>query len=124
RLERVTTSECVPQEVELLFRQITDPRLRLVHRQLQPRHHQPHRIESLPRSHSTADDEVIGIIHDVRLPTLLVPEFLPPQHEPSHVQVTEQRTDRSPLWSTSTFVPIARTPMFVSTLVGFFHRSF
>jgi len=36
-------------------------------------------------SNSTADDEVIGIVHDVRFPTLLVPEFLPPQHEPSHV---------------------------------------
>src|SRR5271167_2538408 len=71
-----------------------------------------------------ADDEVIGIVHDVRFPTLLVPEFLPPQHEPSHVQIAEQGTDRRPLWSTSTFVPIARTPTFVPTLVGFLDRSF
>jgi hypothetical protein len=51
-----------------------------------------------------------------------VPEFLPTQHEPSHVQIAEQRTDRRPLWSTSTFVPIARTPTFVPTLVGFLDR--
>lgn len=31
--------------------------------------------------------------------------------------------DRSPLRSTPTVVPISRTPMFVSVLVGFFHRS-
>src|SRR5262249_44911139 len=34
-LDRVTPPERVPQKVELLFRQITDPRLVLVHRQLQ-----------------------------------------------------------------------------------------
>jgi hypothetical protein len=61
---------------------------------------------------------------DVSFPTLLVPECLPSQHEPSHVQVAEQRADRRPLGSASTFVPIARTPMFVPTLVGFFDGSF
>src|SRR5438094_673875 len=68
--------------------------------------------------------KVVGIVHDVRMATLVMPESLPPQHEPSHVQIAEQRTDRRPLWSTSTFVPIARTPTFVSTLVGFLDRSF
>jgi hypothetical protein len=34
-----------------------------------------------------------------------------------------QRADRRPLWRPSTFVPIARTSMFVSPLVGFFDRS-
>ena len=34
------------------------------------------------------------------------------------------RGNRRPLWSTSTFVPIARTPTFVPTLVGFLDRSF
>src|ERR1019366_8913835 len=110
---RVAAPERVSQKVKILFRQITDPRLILVHRQFQLRHHRPHLGQSFFRSHSTADDEVVGIVHDVRLPTLLVPEFLPPQHEPSHVQIAEQRTDRRPLWSTSTFVPIARTPTFV-----------
>jgi len=47
-----------------------------------------------------------------------VPELLPPQHEPSHVQIAEQRTDRRPLWSTSTLVPIAPAPMLVPTLDG------
>src|SRR6266446_1607546 len=121
---RVAPPERVSQKVKLLFRQITDPRLILVHRQFQLRHHRPHLGQSLLRPHSTADDEIIGIVHDVRFPTLFVPEFLPPQHEPSHVQIAEQRTDRRPLWSASTFVPIARTPTFVPTFVGFLDRSF
>src|SRR5229473_1615383 len=92
---RVTPPERVSQKVKLLFGQITDPRLLLVHRQFQLRHHRPHLVQSLLRSDSTADDEIIGIVHDVRFPTLLVPEFLPTQHEPSHVQIAEQRTDHS-----------------------------
>src|ERR1700674_4056486 len=121
---RVTPPERVSQKVKLLFRQITDPRLLLVHRQFQLRHHRPHLGQSLLRSNSTADDQVISIVHDVRFPTLLVPEFLPPQHEPSHVQIAEQRTDRRSLWSPSTFVPMPRTLMLVATLVGFLDRSF
>src|SRR6266498_3838922 len=39
---RVAPPERIPQKVKLLFRQITDPRLILVHRQLQLRHHRPH----------------------------------------------------------------------------------
>src|SRR5450631_973990 len=115
---RVTAPERVSQKVKLLLRQITDPRLVLVHRQLQLRHHHPHRGQSLIGAGPTADDEVIGIVHDVRFPTLLVPELLPPQHEPSHVQIAEQRTDRRPLWSTSTLVPIAPAPMLVPTIDG------
>jgi hypothetical protein len=95
---RVASPERVSQEVELLLRQLADPRLVLVHRQLQLRPHPPHRSQSLLRSDSTTDDQIIGIINHVRLPTLLVPKFLPPQHEPSHVQIVEQRTDRRPLW--------------------------
>src|SRR6266853_766625 len=121
---RVAPPERIPQKVKLLFRQITDPRLILVHRQLQLRHHRPHLGQSLLRSNSTADDKVIGVVHDVRFPTLFVPEFLPPQHKPSHVQIAEQRTDRGPLWRPSTLVPIARTLTFVSTLVAFFDGSF
>src|SRR5215470_4757825 len=121
---RVASPKRIPEKVKLLFRQITDPRLLLVHRQLQLRHHHPHLRQSLLRPNSTTDDKVISIVHDVRLPTLLVPEFLPPQHEPSHVQVAEQRADRRPLWSASTFVPIARTPTLVPTLVGFLDGSF
>ena len=34
---------------------------------------------------TTADHEIIGIINDVRFQTLLVPQFLPPEHEPTHV---------------------------------------
>ena len=41
---RVTPPERVSQKVKLLFRQITDPRLLLVHRQFQLRHHRPHLV--------------------------------------------------------------------------------
>src|SRR5258707_15738299 len=40
---RVAAPERIPQKVELLLRQLADPRLRFVHRQLQLRHHVPHR---------------------------------------------------------------------------------
>src|SRR5499427_7796778 len=80
--------------------------------------------QCLLRTSSTADDQVISIVHDVRLPTLLVPKFPPPQHESSHVQITEQGTDRRSLRRPSTFVPIARTSTFISTLVGFFDWGF
>src|SRR5262249_10133015 len=121
---RVASPKRIPQRVKLLFRQITDPRLLLVHRQLQLRHHHPHLRQSLLRPNSTANDKIIGIVHDVSFPTLFVPEFLPSQHEPSHVQVAKQRADRRPLWSAPTFVPIACTPTFISTLVSFIDGSF
>jgi hypothetical protein len=53
-----------------------------------------------------------------------VPQFLPPQHEPAHVQITQQRADRRALWTTSTFVPISRASTLISVLVRFLDRSF
>src|SRR6266567_6971474 len=51
---RVASPERVSQKVKLLFRQIADPRLVLVHRQLQLRHHRPHLGQSAPtRQHMT-----------------------------------------------------------------------
>ena len=43
RLRRVASTKRVAQKVELVFRQLTDPRLGFVHRQLQPGHHVSHR---------------------------------------------------------------------------------
>src|SRR5215472_2013661 len=120
---RVASPERIPKKVKFLFRQVADSRLLLIHRQLQPRHHHPHLRQGLLRPNSATDDKIIGIVHDVSFPTLLVPEFLPPQHKPSHVQVAEQRTDRRPLWRPPTFIPVARTSMFVPALVGLFYRS-
>src|SRR6267143_867873 len=42
RFRRVTSTETIAQKIELFFRQLTDPRLLFVHRQLQLRHHVPH----------------------------------------------------------------------------------
>jgi hypothetical protein len=44
----------------------------------------------------------MGIINHVRFAALLVPEFLPPQHEPLPVLSAEQRTDRRTLRRPST----------------------
>src|SRR5215831_1512077 len=121
---RVASPERIPKKVKFLFRQVADSRLLLIHRQLQPRHHHPHLCQSWLRPNSTTDNKIIGVVDDRSVPTLLVPEFLPSQHEPSHVQVAEHRTDRRPLRRSSTFVLIARTPMFVPPLVGLFGRSF
>src|SRR5215472_1905583 len=120
---RVATPKRVPQKVELLFWQRTDPRLRFVHRQLQLRHHVPHRGQSLFGSATTADHEIIGIVDDVRLESLLVPQLHPAEHEPAHVQVAEQGADRRSLRSTPTLIPIARTTTLIAAFVGFFYGS-
>jgi hypothetical protein len=66
--------------------------------------------------------QVIGIVNDARSKTLLVPQHLPPEHEPAHVKVAEQWADRRTLRGSSTLVPIARIPMFSSLLIRFLNR--
>ena len=89
----VALTKRVSKKVKLLFRQRADPRLRVVHRQLQLRHHLLHRGQSLFRSSPTADDKIIGVVHDVRFPTLLVPELLPPEHKPAHTALPSAQPD-------------------------------
>ena len=89
RFRRVTSTEAIPEKVKLLFRQLTDSRLLFVHRQLQRRHHVPHRGEGFASPIPTTDHEVIGIINDVRSQTLFVSQFLPTEHEPAHVQIAQ-----------------------------------
>src|SRR5665213_2603731 len=122
RYRRVVPTKRVPKKLKLFFRQLRDPRLGFIHCQLQLCHHDPHRGQSFFRSPSTADHHVIGIVDDACSKTLLVPEFLPPKHEPAHVEIAEQRADRRSLWGASTFIPIARTPMLLPALVVFFDR--
>jgi len=83
------------------------------------RHHRPHLVQSLLRSDSTADDEIIGIVTMYAFQRSSCPSFFHPSTNRRMYRLLNKRTDRRPLWSTSTFVPIARTPMFVPTLVGF-----
>src|SRR5207249_11765806 len=96
RLRRVASTKRIAQKVELLFRQLADPRLRLVHRQSQPDHHALHRGPSLCSFPTTADHEVVRVVDNARLKALLVPELPPPQHEPSHVDIAQQRANHSP----------------------------
>src|SRR5262249_4863287 len=72
-LRRVTSAKRIPEKIERFSRQSTDPRLTFIHRQLQPRHHAPHRAQGLFGLGTTANHEIIGIVNDVRLQTLLVP---------------------------------------------------
>src|SRR5262250_1448569 len=66
----------------------------------------------------------IRVVDYVCSETLLVSELLPSQHEPTHVQITEQRADRSALGRPLSFIPIARASMLIPSLVSFFDRSF
>src|SRR5450631_922104 len=123
RFRRVATTKRIPQKVELLFRQLRDPRLGFIHCQLQLCHHDPHRAQSFFRSASTADHHVIGIVDDACSKTFLVPEFLPPKHEATHVEIAEQRADRGSLGGPSTFIPIACIPVLLPTLIRLFDWS-
>src|SRR5215471_12757158 len=59
---RVASPERIPEKVKLLFRQVADSRLLLIHRPLQPRHHHPHFRQSLLRPNSTTDNKIIGVV--------------------------------------------------------------
>jgi len=72
----------------------------------------------------TTDHKLISIVNHVRFQTSFVPQFLPPEHEPAQVQITQQWADRRTLWSTPTFIPVSRAPTLVSSLIRFFDRSF
>src|SRR5438132_1737141 len=96
RLRRVASTKRIPKKIELLFRQSTDPRLTFVHRQLQPRHHAPHRHQCLIGSGATADHQSSsgGESHpsaltepDVKLSPHPAPTIQPPA---SHQAATEQ----------------------------------
>ncbi len=84
----------------------------------------PHRRKRILCVAATADHQIVSVIDDSRSQTLLVPHLLPAEHETAHVQIAEQRTDRSPLRSAPAFIAIARTPMFPPVLIRFLNRSF
>src|SRR6266480_3434646 len=92
RRARVHSSEREAQEVELPFRDLADLCLVLVHRQLQLTHDF---AQAMQRRFGVAppaqDHEVIGIGDKASAKTLLKAELLPPQHEPAHVKIRQQR---------------------------------
>jgi hypothetical protein len=53
-----------------------------------------------------------------------VSQFLPPEHEPAHVQITQQRADWRALRTTPTFFPISHASTLISPLIRFLDRSF
>src|SRR5208337_4886146 len=70
---------------------LTEARLLLVDRQLQLGHHRPHPAHGLFGRAAAADDEVVRIVDDSCIETLLVPARLPPLHKAPHVHIGEQR---------------------------------
>ena len=122
RLRRVAPAERVPQEVERFLGQPADACLRFVDRQLQPRHHVPHRVQRLFGRAATADHEVIGIVDDASLQAAARAQRFPAQHESPHVQIRQQRRDRSALRAASSLVLVARRAMRVPAVVVFFDR--
>src|SRR4029077_2997921 len=91
RRSREHLSEREPQEVELSFRDLADPCLVLVHRQLQLAHDRAQLVQRrFGIALSAQDHEVVSIGNEASAETLLKAELLPPQHEPAHVDVREQ----------------------------------
>src|SRR5207249_10869393 len=68
---RVAPPERIPKKRERILRQMTPPRLLLVHRQPQLAHHVPHRGHRVIRVAPTTNHEVICIVDEDRKSTRL-----------------------------------------------------
>jgi len=80
------------KEKRLAFRNLADSCLLLVDRQLQFAHDRAQLSQGFFRlALPTQDHEIVGVGHEARTKALLQPELLPPQHEPAHVQIRQQR---------------------------------
>ena len=77
RPRRVAPADRVAQKVERLLGDATQPRLGLVDRQLQPRHHRPHRGHRLVGGATTADHEVVRVVDDLSVQPAFVSQGLP-----------------------------------------------
>ena len=93
RLRRVTQSDRVTQEVHALLGYAAEARLGLVHRQPQLRHHRSHHPHRLVGGAPATDHEVIGVVDDVSVKAFLVPQRLPTQNEPTHIDIRQQRRE-------------------------------
>src|SRR6202140_195309 len=97
RPHRVAETKCVTQKIERFAWNLTNVRLLLVDRQFQLPKDAAHRVHRLLGVSATADHQVVSVVHDLGLKTPLVSQHLPPQNKSSHVEVTQQRRDRSAL---------------------------
>ena len=68
-----------------------------VEQQFQTLHHALDRFSHRRRRLLAKDDDVIGVVDDVRLEPLGMPQHLPAHYEATHVQVAQQRRHRRPL---------------------------
>src|ERR1019366_1850204 len=100
--------EGITQKVELLFTSVPYARLPLVERQPQPRHHRLHPTQCLFRFSATENHEVVRVRHDARLKLLPTFGLFPSLQHPVHVQIREQRTDHTSLWSAAIIALPAR----------------
>src|SRR2546425_213768 len=82
---------CTPGS-RTLFRDLADSCLLLVDRELQASHDLAQSLQGLSGLALPAQDhEIIGVGHDATAEASLQSELLPPQHEPPHIQISQQR---------------------------------
>ena len=124
RPRRVTQPNRVTQEVHTLLRHAAQARLGLVHRQPQLRHHQSHHPHRFVGGAAATDHEIIGIVDDVSVKAFLVPQCLPTQNEPTHINIRQQWREWRPLRAAPSLVLVAGRPMMPPPIVDCFHRRF
>src|SRR5665811_2191589 len=89
---RVHPPERVTQEVELTFRDLADACLLLVDRELELAHDLAQSRQGLlSLAPSAQNHQIVSVDHDARTKGLLQSELLPPQYEPAHVYIGQQR---------------------------------
>jgi hypothetical protein len=84
--------------------------------------HLSHRLHGEISRTLAADHQTVGVVDDDGSQPLPRARLLPPQHQPSHVQVRQQRRDRGALRNAAMLIPISRGSMFSSAIVRLFHR--
>src|SRR5262245_1124564 len=85
----VASADGVAQKITRVVRNPAYRRLLLVHRQFELLHHGSHDGHRFLSPAATAHHEVLSKIDDVRAKTSLVAQNLPPQDEPSPIEVGE-----------------------------------
>ena len=82
----------VAQKIERLSRRPADPRLLLVDRKPQLARHLMKVLQGLfGLAFPTQNYEIVCVDHKARAQAFLQPKLLPPQHQPAHIQVRQQR---------------------------------
>src|SRR3954468_7485259 len=94
-LPEVVRPEAVAQEVEVFLPRITHGSLRFVDGEPKPGHDLPRPRQRLCRVSAAEDDEVVGIVHDMRFVGVTTALVTPVPEKAVHVSVSQQRAGHS-----------------------------